>query len=205
MSINTNGFIKEYNDIVENIKWLQSEEDRLVKAMAPIQAEIDAIEKKYNYGGLHNKLKDVKISLIDNRNFKDYYYFRAIVDGLYNLLEKYGWKYSYDFYDYVKRTFNIHMNFEDSFQEFYLDVVCEMCKTHLFQKEFIDLDWTYLVFSEYDTVDVIKIPEDYDIEKMLKQCEDYLAAIQVESNKKEQDEEYKTYLRLKEKYEGNNK
>ena len=202
MSVNTNGFIKEYNDVVENIKWLQSEEDRLVKVLEPIQAEIDAVEKKYGYRDLQNKLKDVKISLIDNRNYKDYYYFRAIVDGLYNLLQKYGWKYSYYFYDYVRRTFGIRMNFEDSFQEFYLDVICEMYKTHLFQKEFIDLDCTYLVFSEYDTEDVIKIPEDYDVEKLLTKCEEYLSTIQVEYDKKEQDEEYQTYLRLKEKYEG---
>ena len=74
--------------------------------------------------------------------------------------------------------------------------------TFALETEFIDLDFTYLVYREYDADMYIKIPIDLNIEKTLTGIKNYAESYKEESINQEKDAEYQMYLKLKEKYEG---
>ena len=85
MSINTNGFITEYVKAVQNKQWLVKEEKRLNESLAIPHQKIKEIVEEYGVKDLENKLRDVFVSRRDTTNTINYYYFRSIIDGVYNL------------------------------------------------------------------------------------------------------------------------
>lgn len=200
--INTNGFISEYLRVVKNGLWLEEEEKRIDAVLLEPYAKIKAIEEKYGVKDLENKRKDVLISKKNNKNYKIYFYFRSIVDGIYNLLKEYGWKYSTELFAFLRDNFNIKCCFEDGFDVYYVDTICDFTPMQTFALEYLDGTASYIVCSEYDTCDEIKLPDNLDIEDVLTGVQDFLRELVRLDTQKEKDEEYETYLRLKEKYEG---
>lgn len=201
MAINTNGFITEYVKAVQNKEWLVKEEKRLHEALVIPNQKIREIEEEYRVKDLENKLKDVFVSRRDNTNFINYYYFRSIIDGIYNLLKEYGWKYWEETFGFLKQQFNIEWYLSEDFEVFYVDYVTCLNPTCV-----LDLVGThtqhYIRFmpETYDD-DFISIPTDLDIMAILNAVEDFLKDSVKLYEEKESDEEYRTYLRLKEKYE----
>ena len=59
MSINTNGFLNEYNKELENQIWLQEEEQRLKEALKIPNEKVEAIMEAFGVKDLNNKLNDV--------------------------------------------------------------------------------------------------------------------------------------------------
>ena len=202
MSLNTNGFLDKYTKEVENQAWLETEEKRLKESLKIPNEKIEAIMKEFGVRDLNNKLQDVIISKNDNKHIREYYYFRAIVDGIYNIVKDCGWQYCNEIINYAYRKYNIKFYAEDSFDVIYNECICELTSTTYLEPEFIDLDFTYLVYREYDVDMYIKIPIDLNIEKTLTGIKNYAEAYVEEVTNQEKDEEYQLYLRLKEKYEG---
>ena len=84
----------------------------------------------------------------------------------------------------------------------YRDYICELTTATYLQSEFVDLDFTYLVYRDIDCDICIKIPTDLNIEKTLIGIKNYAEAYVENVTKQEKDKEYQMYLKLKEKYEG---
>lgn len=201
MSINTNGFITEYVKALQNKEWLEKEELRLHEALTIPRQKIKAIEEEYGVKDLENKVKDVFVSKRDNTNVIRYYYFRAIIDGIYNLLKEYGWKYWEETFEFLKQQFNIEWYLSEGFEVFYVDYITRLnpnCVLDLIAAH--NQHYIRYMPQPYDD-DLISIPTDLDIMAVLNATEDFLKDSVRLYKEKESDEEYKTYLRLKEKYE----
>ena len=203
--INTNDFITEYVKAVQNKEWLNKEEKRLYDTLRIPNEKIKAIEEEYGVKDLENKLKDVHLSKRDNTNVINYYYFRSIIDGIYNLLKEYGWKYWEETFEFLKQQFNIEWYLSEGFEVFYVDYIT--CLNPTCVLDFVGTHIQHYIRympQTYDD-DLISIPTDLDIMTVLNATEDFLKDSVKLYEEKELDEEYKTYLRLKEKYEGENK
>lgn len=205
MSINTNGFLANYKVAVENQRWLEEEEQRLKEALKIPNEKIEAIIEAFGVKDLNNKLNDVVYSKNDNKHIREYYYFRAIVDGIYNIVKDCGWQYCGEIIDYAERKCGIKFYAEESFDICYRDYLCELTTATYLQREFVDLDTEYLIYRDIDCDLCIKIPDDLDIEKTLISIKNYAEAYVEDVTKQEKDKEYQMYLKLKEKYEGKNK
>ena len=201
--INTNGFITEYVKAVMNKKGLIEEETGLLEALTIPRQKIKKIEEEYKVKDLENKLKDVYVSRRDNANIIRYYYFRSIIDGVYNLLKEYGWKYCDETFKYLRKSFDIISVFDDGFEIFYVDDITCLNANCVLDLLYISDSRNHIRYSN-DNDDEIRIPDDLDIMTVLNATEDFLKDNIKLHEEKEADEEYKTYLRLKEKYEGKN-
>lgn len=199
--INTNGFITEYVKAVQNKEWLAKEEVRLNQELAVPNEKISVIIMEYGVRDLENKLKDVIISKRDNTNVIRYYYFRSIIDGVYNLIKEYGWRYWEETFGFLKQQFDIEWYLSEGFEVFYVDYITCLNPTCV-----LDSVEHYVRFMprEWDD-DFISIPIDLEIMTVLNATEEFLKDSVKLYEEKESDEEYQTYLRLKEKYEGENK
>lgn len=205
MNINTNGFLDKYLEEVKNQAWIKTEEQRLQEALKIPNEKIDAIIEAFGVKDLNNKLNDVLYTKKDNKHITEYYYFRAIVDGIYNIVEDCGWEYCDEILKYAERRNGIKFYSEECFQVSYLDYICSLTPATYLQSEFVDLDFTYLIYRDYDCDLCIKIPEGLNIENTLISIKQYAESYKEESIKQEKDSEYQMYLKLKEKYEGKNK
>ena len=203
MSINTNGFITEYVKAVQNKEWLVKEEARLNEALKIPNQKIKAIEEEYGVKDLENKLRDVFVSERDNTNVINYYYFRSIIDGIYNLLKEYGWKYTDETFSMLSQNFGFHYAMSDGFEIFYVDYIT--CLNPTCVLDLVGTHTQHYIKYEEDMYDYISIPTDLDIMFVLTETEKFLKDSVKLYEEKESDEEYRTYLRLKEKYEGKNK
>lgn len=203
MSINTNGFITEYVKAVQNKDWLVKEEKRLYERLTIPRQKIKAIEEEYGVNGLENKLKDVYVSKRDNANVINYYYFRSIIDGVYNLLKEYGWKYTDETFGMLNQNFGFHYSMSEGFQVLYVDYIT--CLNPTCVLDLVGDHTQHYIKYEEDMYDYISIPTDLDIMFVLNETEKFLKDSVKLYEEKESDEEYKTYLRLKEKYEGKDK
>lgn len=203
MSINTNGFITEFVKAVQNKEWLIKEELRLNKALIIPHQKIKAIEEEYGIKDLENKLKDVYLSKRDNANVINYYYFRSIIDGVYNLLKEYGRKYTDETFNMLNQNFGFHYSMSEGFEIFYADYIT--CLNPTCVLDLVGDHTQHYIKYEEDMYDYISIPTDLDIMFVLNETEKFLKDTIKLYEQKESDEEYKTYLRLKEKYEGKNK
>ena len=203
MSINTNGFITEYVKAIQNKEWLIKEESRLNEALAIPRQKIKTIEEEYKVKDLENKLRDVFVSKRDTTNVINYYYFRSIIDGIYNLLKEYGWKYTDETFNMLNQNFGFHYSMSEGFEIFYVDYIT--CLNPTCVLDLVGDHTQHYIKYEEDMYDYISIPTDLDIMFVLTETEKFLKDSVKLYKEKESDEEYKTYLRLKEKYEGNNK
>ena len=202
MSINTNGFLANYKVTIENQQWLETEHQRLKEALKIPNEKIEAIMEAFGVKDLENKLKDVYVSKKDNKHIMEYYYFRAIVDGIYNIVKDCGWQHCSEIINYAERKCEIKFYSEEPFDICYRDYICELTPATYLETEFIDLDFTYVIYRDYDADVCIKVPIDLDIEKTLTGIKNYAEAYVEEVTNQEKDAEYQMYLKLKEKYEG---
>lgn len=203
MSINTNGFITEYVKAVQNKDWLIKEQARLHEALAIPHKKIEEIEQEYGVKGLENKLEDVIISKRDNINVINYYYFRSIIDGVYNLLKEYGWKYTDVTFNMLSQNFGFHYLMSEGFEIFYVDYIT--CLNPTCVLDLVGTHTQHYIKYEDDMCDYISIPTDLDIMFVLNETEKFLKDNVRLYEQRESDVEYQTYLRLKEKYEGKDK
>ena len=203
--INTNGFITEYVKAVQNKEWLDKEEIRLNQELAIPNEKISVIMMEYGVRDLENKLKDVIISKRDNINVIRYYYFRSIIDGVYNLIKEYGWKYWEEAFGFLKQQFNIEWYLSEGFEVFYVDYITCLNPTCVLDLVSNNTQHYIRYMPQTYDDDLISIPVGLDIMTVLNATEDFLKDSVKLYEEKESDEEYKTYLRLKEKYEGKDK
>jgi hypothetical protein len=144
---------------------------------------------------------DVVVSKRDNTNVINYYYFRSMVDGIYNLLKEYGWKYTDETFNMLSQNFGFHYSMSEGFEIFYVNYITCLNPTCV-----LDLvgDHTqhYIRYmpQTYDD-DLISIPTDLDIMFILTETEKFLKDSIKLYEQKEKDEEFELYLRLKKKYE----
>ena len=204
MSINTNGFITNYVKAVQNKEWLTKEETRLNEALAIPRQKIKEIEEEYGVRDLELNLKDVLISRRDINNVINYYYFRSIIDGVYNLIKEYGWRYTDETLSFLYQQFDIGHYFYDDFGVFYVDYITCLNPTCVLDLICIKGN-KHAIRYRSDDGDSFTIPTDLDIMTVLNEAEKFLKDSVKLYEEKESDEEYRTYLRLKEKYEGKTK
>lgn len=200
--INTNGFKNEYIDTCKEQLLLQSEYDEVSKGLSEYYVELEALNEKYRSSETKKKLTGIftKIKDIDSR--KEYFYFRSIVDGIYNLLKEYGWQFELNLFKHLKHMFAISSSFDEGFNTFYLEEICDMSTATVLHKRYMSGQRTTIIHEDDNGFNHIQIPEDCDIDLVLNEAESHLKVLKVLDDKKKQDEEYETYLRLKEKYEG---
>ena len=197
--INTNGFITEYVKAVQNKDWLIKEQARLHEALAIPRKKIEEIEQEYGVKDLENKLKDIFISRRDTTNSINYYYFRSIIDGIYNLIKEYGWKYWEETFLFLEQQFKFKYELSEGFDVFYVDYVT--CLNPTCVLDLIgDRNQHYIRYQE-DMYDLISIPTDLDIMNVLNEVEKFLKDSVKLYEEKEKDAEFELYLRLKKKYE----
>ena len=201
--INTNGFITEYVEAVQNKEWLIKEEARLHETLKIPNQKIKDIEEKYGVKDLENKLKDVFVSKRDNTNVINYYYFRSIIDGVYNLLKEYGCKYTDETFNMLSQNFGFHYSMSEGFEIFYVDYIS--CLNPTCVLDLVGDHTQHYIKYEEDMYDYISIPTDLNIMFVLNETEKFLKDSVKLYEEKESGEEYRMYLKLKEKYEGKNK
>ena len=201
MSIDTNGFITKYIKAVQDQLHFEKEIERLKEALIEPYEKIKEIEEKYKLFELEKQRKDLLISIKDNNQVKTYYYFRSIIDGIYNLLKEYGWKYSSELFCFLRDKYNIRCCFEYGFEEYYIDTICDFTTTKMFDLEYLDDTTNFIICREYDTCDEIKLPENLSIDQVLTDSQALLKELVKLDKQKESDEEFDLYLRLKKKYE----
>lgn len=201
MSINTNGFITKYIESCAKDckleKEIKSIEERLIK---PYE-EIENIKVMYSVGPLEAKKKELIIHRKDINNYKEYYWYRSIVDGLYNLFEEYGWKYSTDTFVFLRDKYHINYEMDEGFRMFYLDSIRGISPTTTLGKNIRSEDIFDVYYEDYDG-NWFKIPDNVDINECLTTVRDLLKELTDKDLEKLESEEYMMYLRLKEKYEG---
>lgn len=197
--INTNGFITEYTKAIQNKEWLNKEELRLNQELAIPNEKISVIMMEYGVRDLENKLKDVIASKRDNTNIINYYYFRSIIDGVYNLLKEYGWSYCVDTLIFLSQNFGWHYAMSDGFEIFYVDYIT--CLNPTCVLDLVRTHTQHYIKYEEDMYDYISIPADLDIMFVLTETENFLKDHIKLYKQKEKDEEFELYLRLKKKYE----
>lgn len=199
--INTNGFKAEYIKATEKVSVLEKEQTELDKELKPIYEELRKFKERYQLSKKESRKKTISTELRDWKNFREYYYFRYFVDGVYNILKKYGWQYTNEVFTFLKNNYSIQTFFEESFEFVYADGICDLTPTTTFSHRYKGVGEEYLAWDEWEPECEIKLPLDLDIEKVLTTAEIFLQGLIELNNKKEADEEYKTYLRLKEKFE----
>lgn len=203
MSINTNGFITKYiKTCNKNIK-IETTLNEIAERLKIPNEEIKVIEEKYGVNELEKQRKDLLTEYNDNINFKTYYWFRSIVDGLYNLFEEYGWKYSTDAFILLRDKYHINYEMDEGFRMFYLDSIQGISPTTTLGKNIRSEDIFDIYYEDYDG-NWFKIPDNVDIEDCLITVQNLLKELTKKDLEKFESEEYMTYLRLKEKYEGKN-
>jgi hypothetical protein len=196
--IDTNGFLAKYLVVKDDLNTLEKEKNILEKDLEPYYKDLKMLEEKY--ADKKAKKRELIADILSSRNFSDYYYFRSIVDGIYNLLKNFGWKYSTELFNFLSKTFYIRTAFEAGFEVCYIDEICDLCPTDKFPHVLVDLDTECLNYEVYDPYNIIKIPLGLDIYKLLESAEVFLKESKELDAQKEQDKEYQEYLRLKEKY-----
>ena len=201
MSINTNSFITKYIKAVQEQLHFEKEIEKLNEALVEPYEKIKEIEEKYNIAALVKQRKDLLISIKDNNQVKTYYYFRSIIDGIYNLLKEYGWKYSSELFCFLRDKYNIRCCFEYGFEEYYVDTICDFTPTKTFGLDYLNDQVSFIVCCEYDTCDEIKLPENLSIDQVLTDSQALLKELVKLDKQKERDEEFELYLHLKKKYE----
>lgn len=198
--INTNGFITKYIKECGEICHIENQIIAIEEHLAPMYAEIDALHTKYD---AHAKIDEQKKLQVKKRSCtynKEFYYFRSIIDGLYNLLEEYGWEYQANLFEYLTK-FEITTAFEKDFHDCYKEDIKDtigMIFTLLFGHT---EDKVYIALGD-DCFSHIKMPIDLDIEEVLIDSQNLLRELQEADESKIEDKEYATYLILKEKFEG---
>lgn len=197
--INTNGFITEYVKAVQNKEWLVKEEKRLHEALTIPRRKIEEIEQEYGVKDLENKVRDVFVSKRDNANVINYYYFRSIIDGIYNLLKEYGWKYTDETFNMLSQNFGFHYSMSEGFEIFYVDYIT--CLNPTCVLDLVGTHTQHYIKYEADIYDYISVPTDLDIMFVLNETEKFLKDSVKLYEEKEKDEEFELYLRLKKKYE----
>lgn len=197
--INTNGFITEYTKAVQNKEELEKELLRLNESLIIPRKKIKQIEEEYGVKDLEDKLKDVVVSKRDNINIINYYYFRSIIDGVYNLLKEYGWIYCVDTLIFLSQNFGWHYAMSDGFEIFYVDYITGLNPTCVL--DLVRTHTQHYIKYEEDMYDYISIPADLDIMFVLTETENFLKDRIKLYKQKEKDEELELYLRLKKKYE----
>lgn len=199
--INTNGFITEYIKSTQKILSLEKKLDAVEKELVPIYKEIEELKKKHNLNEKESDKRKISSELKINTRHKEYYYFRSIIDGIYNLLKEFGWKYRDDLFSFLGKSFDVSIYSEEDFGVFYVDYICDLTPENWFARhEFKDLDHQYLIYEEYEPTGVVKIPEDLDIEQTLVSAQNFLKDLHQSTLKKDSDAEYQEYLRLREKF-----
>lgn len=201
MSIDTNGFITKYIKAVQEQLHFEKEIEKLNETLVEPYEKIKEIEEKYNIPALEKQRKDLLISIKDNKQVKTYYYFRSIIDGIYNLLKEYGWKYSSELFCFLRDKYNIRCCFEYGFEEYYVDTICDFTPTKTFGLDYLNDQVSFIVCCEYDTCDEIKLPENLSIDQVLTDSQALLKELVKLDKQKERDEEFELYLHLKKKYE----
>lgn len=199
--IDTNGFITKYIKATQEQLHFEKEIERLNNALIEPYEKIKEIEENYNISTLEKQRKDLLISIKDNNKVKTFYYFRSIIDGIYNLLQEYGWKYSAELFGFLKDKYRIRCCFEDGFDVYYIDTICDMTPATIFNLEYLNDMTSFIILSEYDTCDEIKLPDNLSIDEVLTDAQGLLKELVKLDNQKEQNEEYELYKRLKKKYE----
>jgi hypothetical protein len=201
--INTNGFITKYIESCKYIAEVEKEIEHIKGHLEKPYEEIEKIKVMYNVSFLEAKKKELAIRQKDVNNYKEYYWYRSIVDGLYNLLEKYGYKYVNKVWAFIIDKYHIAGEMDEGFRMFYLDSIQSLSPATTLSKNIRSEDIFDIYYENYDG-DWLGIPSNVDIEECLTKVEEYLIALAEENEKKTEDEEYATYLRLKEKYEVRN-
>lgn len=196
-----NAYIDEYNRVMKNIDYLKEQLDVINNSLIEPYEKIKEIEKEYGVNGLEQRRKELMISIKDDGNYKTYFYFRAIIDGIYNLLKEYGWKYSSELFCFLRDKYNIRCCFEYGFEEYWVDTISDFSVAQTFGLEYFNDMTSFIVCREYDSCDEIKLPDCLNIEGVLSESEAFLVESTKLYNQKEKDEEFELYLRLKKKYE----
>jgi hypothetical protein len=91
----------------------------------------------------------------------------------------------------------------DGFEIFYVDYIT--CLNPTCGLDLVGTHTQHYIKYEEDMYDYISIPTELDIMFVLTETEKFLKDSVKLYEEKQSDEEYKTYLRFKEKYEGKNK
>ena len=114
-------------------------------------------------------------------------------------------KYWEETFGFLKHQFNIEWYLSEGFEVFYIDYVTCLNPTCVLDLVGNHTQHYIRFMPETYDYDLISIPTNLDIMTVLNTTEDFLKDSVKLYEEKESDEEYKTYLRLKEKYEGKNK
>ena len=201
MSINTNGFVNKYIESCKEDCKLENEIKYIEECLVKPYDEIEKIKVMYGVKPLESKKKELIINKKDIAQYKEYYWYRSIVDGIYNLLEEFGWNHSTKILTFLTDKYHIHYEMDDGFRMFYLDSIQGTSATTTLGKNIRSEDIFDIYYEDYDG-NWFKIPSNVDIDECLTTAQNFLKALMEEDLKQLEDEEYVTYLRLKEKYEG---
>lgn len=201
MSIDTNGFITKHMKAIQEQLGLEKELKILNEALIEPYEKIKEIEEKYKLFDLEKQRKNLLISIKDNNQVKTYYYFRSIIDGIYNLLKEYGWKYYSELFCFLRDKYNIRCCFEDGFDTYYVDTISNFTSNQQFGLEYLDDMASFIICCDFGTCDEIKLPDNLSIDSVLTDAQTLLKELVKLDKQKEKDDEFELYLRLKKKYE----
>lgn len=194
------GWIKRLNNAQNELLAASNEHEDVVKKLEPYYEELKSLQEKYELKNNEKRINVLKSNISVLKNQIRYHIFRAVVDFIYNELDEYGWKYFGDVSSWARKHFNIHITLDDmGFEEFWLDSICKTSEEnngiYMYRDNIICYD------DDYDNE--VKLPLDINLHSFMSSLDVYISHLRHEEEANKEVEEYKEYLRLKNKFGGN--
>ena len=200
--INTNGFKQLLEQSLLEEQGIEFQKDNLQKLLSPFYEALEALKDKYNFDKLQSEVVDLNHRASVQESKTDYFRFRILIDGLYNLLAIYGHDYCGALFRWLKINYAVDIyGAQNRFARLYNDDICLLdpedgCTGRVYMAH--ELTGIRYASSDYDFS--IEFPVVTDLDAVLLAAQDFLRQLTVENQKAKEEKEYEEYLRLKEKF-----
>ena len=199
--IDTNGFHSKLIASIVKEKELDHNKSEIDDYLSGYYEELSKLKEKYNFTEYSRKGVDLDHKKRQQQSISDYYRFRTMVDGLYNLFNKYGFQYYTSVINYLRVGHAVHVYNMDNFGMIYQDDVTDttpeggythrICLAH---------GLTGIRYSSSNYEFSVEFPVVLNLDEVLTDTEEFIIGLVEADEEANKDKEYQEYLRLKEKF-----
>lgn len=200
--VNTNGFKRLLEQSLLEEHGIEQQKTKLQDLLTPFYKELGALKERYNFDKLQSEGVDLNHRASVQASITDYYRFRMLVDGLYNLLAIYGSDHYSNLFRWLKNNYAIYIyTSTNHFATLYNDDICHLspddgCTSRTYIANNTKAVW----YASADYEFSVEFPIAIDLDNVLIASENFLEQLSAEKLKKNEEKEYQEYLRLKEKF-----
>jgi hypothetical protein len=203
--INTNGYEEKLLQSLKEETALEQQNADIQKILIPFYAAVGRLKEKYNFDKVQKDSVEIKHKISKQQSITDYYKFRMLIDGIVNLLMKYGYEYEDKLLRYLHINHEINIYRIESLSYLFQDDVVETTP---------DGGYTSRIYLHHQIMGIrymsdhnefsVEFPVQSEIKGILIFAENRLKEYIEQDKSKKEEKEYQEYLRLKEKFGENN-